>query len=66
MYRALVTFFGKISMTKGQEKEITDKEIAKDLLHAGYIEEVKTTKSDDVDNSTSSDEMVVKKKNKRR
>lgn len=44
MYKALVSFSGLISMSKGQVKEIKDKEIIKDLLKAGYIEEVKTTK----------------------
>ena len=47
MYKALRTFFGmKVSMTKGQVKEITDKEVIKDLLKAGYIEEVKPIKEE--------------------
>ena len=45
MYKALICFSGLISMTKGQVREIKDKEIIKDLLKAGYIEEVKTTKN---------------------
>lgn len=46
MYIALKTFFGmKVSMTKGQVKEISDKEAIKDLLEAGYIEEVKPEKA---------------------
>ena len=48
MYKALVSFSGKLSMSKGQVREITDKEIIKDLLKAGYIEEVKSTKSEEV------------------
>lgn len=44
MFKALISFSGKVSMSKGQVKEIKDKEIIKDLLKAGYIEEVKTTK----------------------
>ena len=44
MYRALVGFSGLINMSKGEEREIKDKEIIKDLLQAGYIEEVKPTK----------------------
>lgn len=44
MYRALVSFSGKLSMAKGQVKEIKDKEFIKNLLKAGYIEEVKSTK----------------------
>lgn len=46
MYKALVSFSGKLSMSKGQIREIEDKEIIKDLLNAGYIEEVKTTKAE--------------------
>jgi hypothetical protein len=44
MFKALISFSGLISMTKGQVREIKDKEIIKDLLKAGYIEEVKSTK----------------------
>jgi hypothetical protein len=44
MYKALIGFSGLISMNKGQVREIKDKEIIKDLLKAGYIEEVKSTK----------------------
>ena len=46
MYKALKSFCGKISMSKGQVREITDKEFVKNLLKAGYIEEVKTTKTE--------------------
>lgn len=38
MYKALKSFVGKVSMVEGEVKEILDKEIAKDLLRAGYIE----------------------------
>lgn len=44
MFKALISFSGLISMSKGEVKEIKDKEIIKDLLKAGYIEEVKTAK----------------------
>ena len=45
-YRAKVSFSGIISMAAGQVAEIADPTIAKDLLKAGYIEEVKpATKS---------------------
>lgn len=44
MYKALVSFGGKISMVEGEVREINDKEIVKDLLNAKYIEEVKETK----------------------
>ena len=47
MYKALITFSGKISMVKGQIREIKDEMIIKDLLKAGYIEEVKVAKKEE-------------------
>jgi hypothetical protein len=41
MYKASVSFGGKVSMSVGEVKDISDVNIAKDLLKAGYIEEVK-------------------------
>lgn len=41
MYKALKSFGGKISMKKGEIKDINDEDIANDLLNAGYIEEIK-------------------------
>lgn len=46
MYRAKIGFSGLISMKKNEVKEIKDKKLVKDLLKAGYIEEVKPTKSE--------------------
>lgn len=46
MYRATISFSGLISMRKGDVKEIKDKKIVKDLLKAGYIEEVKPVKAE--------------------
>lgn len=40
MYRALISFSGLISMAEGEIREIADKAMVKDLLNAGYIEEV--------------------------
>ena len=37
MYKALVSFAGKISMVKGEVRNINDPVIVKDLLKAGYI-----------------------------
>ena len=51
MYKALISFSGVISMNAGDVKDIPDTNIAKSLLDAGYIEEIKpaerakTTKS---------------------
>lgn len=41
MYKALVSFTGLVSMAVGEVREISDSSIAKDLLKAKYIEEVK-------------------------
>lgn len=43
MYKALISFTGLVSMTKGDVREISDISLANDLLKAGYIEEVKET-----------------------
>lgn len=40
-YKAKVSFSGAISMAAGEVKTITDADVAKDLLKAGYIEEIK-------------------------
>lgn len=45
MYRALVSFSGVVSMSLNEEREINDKNLIKDLLKAGYIEEVKNISS---------------------
>lgn len=41
MYKALRSFTGKTVMKKGETRDLTDKAIIKDLIKAGYIEEVK-------------------------
>lgn len=41
MYRAKVSFSGIISMNVGDVADVADATIAKDLLKAGYIEEIK-------------------------
>ena len=41
MYKAKVNFSGVVSMNVGEVADIADVNIAKDLLRAGYIEEVK-------------------------
>lgn len=43
-YKALVSFAGRVSMYKGQVKNLTDKDVIADLLHAGYIEEIEQKK----------------------
>ena len=58
MYKALESFVGKVSMVKGEVKEILDKEVANDLLKAGYIEEL-------ADNKLKSEEVKVKEEIKK-
>ncbi|WP_163258587.1 hypothetical protein [Heyndrickxia shackletonii] len=40
--KAKVSFAGIITMSKGEEREIQDKQIYQDLIQANYVEEVKT------------------------
>ena len=44
-YKALVSFAGAVSMGCGEVREISNEEIVKDLLRAGYIEAVETVKA---------------------
>ena len=39
--KALVSFAGAFGMRKGEVRECSDRATLRDLLHAGYIEEVK-------------------------
>lgn len=54
-YKALISFAGAVSMAQGETVDKMDPEIAKDLLRAGYIEEIggnkaeKTEKAEKVD-----------------
>lgn len=43
-YKALISFVGKVTMAQDEIKEISDEEIIKDLLNAGYIKPVEETK----------------------
>ena len=40
MYKAKKSFSGIISMKKGETKDLKDAFVIKDLLNAGYIEEI--------------------------
>ena len=44
MYRALISFSGKISMAEGEIRDISEKVVADDLLDAGFIEEITPAK----------------------
>ena len=43
--RALISFTGIVSMCKGEEREVADKRVLKDLLNCKYVEEVEEKKS---------------------
>ena len=45
MFKALKSFAGKVSMKKGETKELNDNEIINDLVNAGLIEEIKANKT---------------------
>ena len=45
LVKAKKSFAGLVTMGTGETKEITDDAIVKDLLEAGYVEEVKQTSS---------------------
>lgn len=42
--KALVSFAGQVTMAPGEVRDIEDKMICEDLIGAGYVEELKTTK----------------------
>lgn len=41
--KAKISFAGVVTMGVGEVRDITDKEILKDLLQAGYVEEIKSS-----------------------
>lgn len=43
-YKALIGFSGVVTMAQGEIKEIDNPDVAKDLLRAKFIEEVKEDK----------------------
>ena len=59
LVKALTSFVGKISMNVDEVREIVDKELAKDLIRAGYVIEIKATKNDLVAKPTKNDEEKV-------
>ena len=61
MYKALITFGGLVSMRKGETKEISDISIAKDLLRAGFIEEIKPAESPKAATSAKKPKKTTKK-----
>lgn len=47
--KALVSFAGSVTMARDEVKDIKEESIVEDLLRAGYVEQVKTTKKVKVD-----------------
>ena len=37
--KALISFCGQVSMSKGEVRNISDLSVAKDLIKAGYVQE---------------------------
>lgn len=52
MYKARVSFGGLVSMRRGEVRDISDKELVRDLLSANYIEEVKSSKTSNAKKKT--------------
>ena len=44
LYEATVSFCGKLTMQKGEKRELTDKAVIDNLIKAGYIKAVKPAK----------------------
>ena len=60
MYKALVSFTGKVRMKKNEVKHIADEAIAKDLVRCGYVEALE--KKEDKPTSTKKTSAKSKKK----
>lgn len=52
MYKALISFSGLVSAVAGQVIDIPETWIAKDLLGAGLIEEIKPAKQEETPKAT--------------
>lgn len=65
MYRAKVSFSGLISMSVGDEAEIADASIAKDLLRAGYIELVQPARKEETAKKETAKKKPTKARTKR-
>lgn len=48
MFKALTSFSGAISMSRGETRAINDENIIKDLLKAGYIENIENISSEKI------------------
>lgn len=59
IYKAIKSFSGIISMKKGDEREIKDEDVAKDLLRAGLVIGLE---SEEKPKATASSKKTAKKK----
>jgi hypothetical protein len=65
MYKAKVSFSGVVSMNVGEVADVADVNIAKDLLKAGYIEEVKPAEKAKPSKATSNKKPATRAKAKK-
>lgn len=52
MYKATVSFSGKVSMRRDEVRDLNDKDLVNDLLKAGYIKPVDDNKRKKKDTPT--------------
>lgn len=64
--KAINSFIGRVSMNIGDEREIIDKELAKDLIRAGYVVEIKATKQEAVNKPALAEKKVAKNNKKKK
>lgn len=65
-YKALVSFSGVISMATDEVREISNESVAKDLLKAGYIIEMKEYRNNPVQEVKPEEEKPIKKPSKKK
>lgn len=64
VYRATRSFTGRITMIKGEVREISDPEVEKDIVRCGYAVPVETAKKKTVEKSGETIETVEEVKPK--
>ena len=64
VYRATRSFTGRITMIKGEVREINDPEVEKDIVRCGYAVPVETAKKKAVEKSEETSEAVEEVKPK--
>lgn len=65
-YKALVSFSGVISMATDEVREISNESVAKDLLKAGYIIEMKEYRNNPVHEVKPEEEKPITKKSSKK